>query len=164
AGLRAANPGSAAQIDDLLTQEKIFGSDDFGAGETNDAGDPGILPVYKTILLNAPISVCSRMPDGSTDANKVGNRVLLRFDNDAQRLVTITAAGAVNGGGTVAATDPDIFVLRRGTLAAFGVSTVAGSETISQQPLEAGTYVIEVYDFNIAGTQPRCMSVSIQGN
>ena len=164
AGLRAANPGSAAQIDDLLTQEKIFGSDDFGAGETNDAGDPGILPIYKTILLNAPISVCSRMPDGSTDANKVGNRVLLRFDNDAQRLVTITAAGAVNGGGTVAATDPDIFVLRRGTLAAFGVSSTANSETISQQPLAAGTYIIEVYDFNIAGTQPRCMSVSIQGN
>jgi hypothetical protein len=164
AGLRAANPGLAGQIDDLLTEEKIFGTDDFGAGETNDAGDPEILPVYKTIMLTAPIVVCSRMPDGSTDANKVGNRVLLRFDNDAQRLVTITATGAVNGNGTVAATDPDIFVLRRGTLAAFGVSSAAGSEMISQQPLDAGTYIIEVYDFNIAGTQPRCMSVSIQGN
>ena len=163
AGLRAADPGSAAQLDDLLTEEKIFGSDDFGAGETNDAGDPEILPVYKTIMLNAPITVCSRMPDGSTDANKVGNRVLLRFDNDAQRLVTITATGAVNGAGTVAATDPDIFVLRRGTLAAVGVSSDPGSETISQQQLEAGTHIIEVYDFNITGTQPRCMTVSVAG-
>jgi hypothetical protein len=162
AGLRAANPGSAAQIDDLLTDEKIFGSDDFAAGETNDAGDPAILPVFRTIMLNAPISVCSRSPAGNTDANKVGNRVLLRFDNDAQRLVTITATGAANGGGTVAATDPDIFVLRRGTLALFGVDT-GSTETIDQQQLEAGTYIIEVYDFNIAGTQPRCMNVAIQG-
>jgi hypothetical protein len=163
AGLRAANPGSAALIDDLLTGEKIFGSDDFGAGETNDAGDPAILPVFKTIMLNNQVTVCSRSPHGSTDANKVGNRVLLRFDNDVQRLVTITALGATNGSGTVAATDPDIFVLRRGTLAAFGVSSDPGSETISQQPLEAGTHIIEVYDFNIAGTQPRCMTVSVTG-
>lgn len=164
AGLRAANPGVAAQIDDLLTDEKIFGSDDFGAGETNDAGAAGILPVYRTITLNAaPMSVCSRSPFGNTDANKLGNRVFLRFDNDAQRLVAITATGAVDGGGTVAATDPDIFVLRRGTLAAFGVGT-GGTETISQQQLEAGTHIIEVYDFNIAGTQPRCMTVSVTGN
>jgi hypothetical protein len=165
AGLRAANPGSAAQIDDLLTGEKIFGSDDFGAGETNDAGDSELLPVFKTIMLNAPMNVCSRSPDGNTDANKVGNRVLLRFDNDAQRLVTITATGVANGGGTVAATDPDIFVLRRGTLALFGVSSVPGSETITQQPLAAGTYIIEVYDFDVNGASatPRCMNVSIQG-
>jgi hypothetical protein len=163
AGLRAANPGSAADIDDLLADEQIVGSDDFGAGETNDAGADGILPIYKTIMLNAQMSVCSRSPFGNTDANKLGNRVFLRFDNDAQRLVTITATGAVDGGGTVAATDPDIFVLRRGTLALFGVGTGA-TETINQQPLEAGTYIIEVYDFDIAGTQPRCMSVSIQGN
>ncbi|HKS58852.1 MAG TPA: hypothetical protein VJS12_26410 [Steroidobacteraceae bacterium] len=164
AGLRAANPASAAQIDDLLTNEDIFGTDDFGAGETNAAGDQGILPVFKTIQLNAQVNVCSRSPHGNTDSNKVGNRVLLRFDNNASRLVTITATGAAPVGGTVAATDPDIFVLRRGTLAAFGVSEVQGSETISQTPLDAGTYVIEVYDFNIAGTQPRCMNVAIQGN
>jgi hypothetical protein len=163
AGLRAANPAAAAQITNLLTNEDIFGTDDFGGGESNDAGDPGILPVFKTLTFNTQVTVCSRSPHGNTDSNKVGNRVLLRFDNNAARLVTITAAGATNGGGTVAATDPDIFVLRRGTLALFGVGT-GSSETISQQQLAAGNYIIEVYDFNIAGTTPRCMTVSVTGN
>jgi hypothetical protein len=158
-------PGAPlAAIDDLLDGENIHVTDDFGAGESNDADDPAILPIYKTLMLNDQMFVCSRSPHGNTDANKVGNRVLLRFVNDAQRLVTISAVGATDGNGTVAATDPDIFVLLRGTLAAFGVSSVAGSETINQQPLEAGTYIIEVYDFNIAGTLPRCMNVSIQGS
>lgn len=164
-GLRAANPGLASQINALVGAENIHGTDDFGTGETNDAGDPQILAdLFRPITLNAPpIAVCSRSPHGNADANKVGNRVLLRFDNNASRLVTITATGAPNGGGTVAATDPDIFVLRRGTLALFGAGT-GSSETISQQQLAAGNYVIEVYDFNIAGTLPRCMTVSVTGN
>lgn len=166
-GLRVANPGSAVQIDALVDAENIHGTNDFGADETNDAGDPQILAdLFRPIALNAaPIAVCSRSPHGNTDANKVGNRVLLRFFNNAQRLVTITATGAQNGGGTVAATDPDIFVLQRGTLALFGVAT-GSTETISQQQLAAGTYVIELYDFDVAGapSTPRCMTVSVTGN
>jgi hypothetical protein len=163
-GLRAANPGLAGQINALVNAENIHGTDDFGLGETNDAGDPQILlDLFKPIALNAPpIVVCSRSPAGNTDSNKVGNRVLLRFTNDTQRLVTITASGANIGGGTVPATDPDIFVLRRGTLALFGVAT-GSTETIDQQPLAPGNYVIEVYDFDITGVLPRCMNVSIQG-
>jgi hypothetical protein len=91
--------------------------------------------------------------------------VFLSFNNDAQRLVTVTASGSNNGGGTVPATDPDIFVLRRGVLAAFGAGTGA-TETISQTPLPAGLYIIEVYDFDIdsvAGNIPRCMTVSVTG-
>jgi hypothetical protein len=91
--------------------------------------------------------------------------VFLRFNNDVQRLVTIQATGANNGGGTVPATDPDIFVLRRGVLAAFGAE-VAATETIDQVPLPAGLYIIEVYDFNIdrvVSTAPRCMTVSVTG-
>jgi hypothetical protein len=53
-------------------------------------------------------------------------------------------------------------VLRRGTLALFGVAT-GSTETIDQQPLAPGNYVIEVYDFDITGVLPRCMNVSIQG-
>ncbi len=45
--------GPQAAIDDLLDGESIFGTDDFGAGESNDGGDAAILPVYKTIQLNA---------------------------------------------------------------------------------------------------------------
>lgn len=166
-GLRAANPGSLAAINALVSGEDINGTGDFGDGETNDGdGNPGtsngVLPVYGTIMRNQPITVCSRSPFGNTDSNKLGNRVFLRFVNDASRLVTITATGA-NGGGGVQATDPDIFVLRRGTLAAFGADT-GPSETIDQIALVPATYIIEVYDFNIAGVAPRCMTVSVTGN
>jgi hypothetical protein len=162
-GLRAANPGSVTEISTLVSDEDIHGTDDFGAGETNNAGDPAILQdLFRPIALNAPIIVCSRSPAGNIDSNKVGNRVFLRFDNNASRLVTITASGANVGDGTIPAEDPDIFVLRRGTLAAFGVDT-GSTETIDQQQLPAGTYIIEVYDFKIAGSLPRCMNVSVAG-
>lgn len=165
AGIRATAPA----IDDLLDGENISVTDDFGAGEMND-GDPtgnsGVLPVYDSITRNAgPKPVCSRSPFGKTSSNKLGNRVFLLFDNDMQRPVTITAQGAANVVGTVAATDPDIFVLRRGALAALGVGT--GSSEMIDQILPAGLYIIEVYDFDIdrvAGTQPRCMTVSVTGN
>lgn len=161
-GLRAANAGSAAAIDTLVTNEDIGGTGDFATGETNDAGDPEILTVYKSIALGIQQTVCSRSPAGNVGTNKVGNRVFLRFDNDATRRVTITATGASDGGSTVAATDPDIYVLRRGALAAFGAGTGA-SETISQVSLPAGIYIVEVYDFALAGTAPHCMTVSITG-
>ncbi|HET9446964.1 MAG TPA: hypothetical protein VFO35_11925, partial [Steroidobacteraceae bacterium] len=38
-GLREAQPASAQAIDDLLEGEDILGSDEFGAGESNAAGD-----------------------------------------------------------------------------------------------------------------------------
>ena len=120
------------------------------------------------------MSVCSRSPDGNLDTNKLGNRVLLRFDNNAQRLVAIQVDGAAAGGVTTFATDPDVFVLQRGALVQFGTSTPAGPaphtapghETIPQFALPAGTFIIEVYDFEldlVAGNQPRCMTVSITG-
>ena len=66
-------------------------------------------------------------------------------------------------------TDPDVFVLRRGVLAAFGAGT-GSSETTGQISLPAGLYIIEVYDFNVdpalqngGGPQPRCMNVSVTG-
>jgi hypothetical protein len=169
-GLRAANPGSVTAIDDLVEGEKIFGSGDLGAGETND-GDPssnnGVLPVYGDIVRNdPPITVCSRSPFGHDTANKLGNRVFLRFNNDVQRLVTITATGTNSVAGAIPATDPDIFVLRRGVLAALGVVEGGGTETIDQVPLPAGLYIIEVYDFDVAAAVsniPRCMTVSVTG-
>jgi hypothetical protein len=158
--LRATTPA----VDDLLEAEQIFGTDDFGAVESNDGGDTEILPVYRTIQqLGQQINVCSRSPGGNADTNKLGNRVFLRFDNSAPRLVTIQATGAAPSGGTSAATDPDIFVLRQGALVNFGTSTTPGQETIPQFQLPQGTIIIEVYDFDLTGSTPRCMNVSIAG-
>lgn len=138
--LRAANAAASAAIVDLLSGESISGTDEFGAGESNAGGDATVLPIYGTIALNTPLTgVCSRSTSGSEDSNKLGNRRFLRFVNDQSRIVTIQAAGAAPNAQSVAATDPDIYVHLRGSLAAFGESTVAGTETISQVALAAGT-------------------------
>lgn len=167
--IRAANPAAAPAIGALLNSESIFGTGEFGAGETNDGGDPAVLPIYRDITTAVPLGqngeVCSRSTFGSEDANKLGNRVFLRFVNDSTRLVTIQVTGAATLAGSVAATDPDIFVFRQGVLVASGTTVEEGREQISQRSLEAGTYVIEVYDFHVSGTNspPRCMTVSITG-
>jgi hypothetical protein len=163
--LRSANSGSSAAINALLGAEAVSGADDFGAGESNDGGDPDVLPVYNDIFLGTPITVCSRATAGAGDnANKLGNRKFLRFVLGAPTLVTIQAAGVAPGGASVAATDPDIFVHRRGEFVAIGDAT-GSTETITQLALPADTYIIEVYDFDLAGitTISRCMNVSIQG-
>lgn len=171
-GLRSQNSGSGTAISALLNREEINGDDAFGRNESNSGGDTRALPVYDEIFLNTPKSgVCSGSVAGSktriTDGipNKLGNHRFLRFTNDAQRLVTITVQGAAVAAGTVAATDPDIYVFRRGQVVLAGESGVAGSETISMQQLPAGTYVIDVFDYETTGTNqsPRCMTVSITG-
>jgi hypothetical protein len=165
--LRSANAGAAQAITTLLNGEQISGTNDFGVGESNSGGDPSVLPIYDEILLNTPkANVCSRTVAGSTDGNKLGNRRFLRFNNSQSRIVTITLTGATTLQGSVAATDPDILVFRRGVVVAAGESAAAGVETLSQIQLGAGTHILDVYDFEVSGTNqpPRCMTVSISGS
>lgn len=166
--LRAANSSASGAIADLLSGEQIAGNNAFGANETNIGGDPSVLPVYQDIALNSPLTnVCSRAISGS-DGNKLGNRHFLRFDNSQARLVSITLTGAATSASAVAATDPDVYVFRRGALVAVGDSGDPGRESLTQIQLGVGTHILEVYDFDISdsGTnQPaRCMTVSISGN
>jgi hypothetical protein len=163
--LQSNNGGASSSIESLLDREDIEGNDDFGAGEDNAGNDTQALPVYKDITLNTPVNgVCTNSLAGTTDLNKLGNRRHLRFVNNAQRLVTITVTGAVSGLLTEAAVDPDILVHRRGQLIAVAESETANREEISQVQLAAGTYLIEVYDYQLTdGSQPRCMNISITG-
>ena len=163
--LQSNNAGAASSIEALLDREDIEGNDRFGAGEDNNGSDTQALPVYRDITLNAPLNgVCTNSLAGATDLNKLGNRRFLRFVNSASRLVTITASGAVSGLLTEAAVDPDILVYRQGGLVAVGGSDDLNQESINQVQLAAGTYVIEVYDFELTdGSKPRCMNISITG-
>lgn len=170
--LRTQNSGQAANISSLLSGQSIASTPNaFGAGETNNGGDTRAIPVYGNIGLNQQLpGICSSSVAGSKDAvgdgnpNKLGNHRFIVFQNDAARSVTITALGALAGNGTVAATDPDIYVFRRGQAVLAGESSNAGAETISGQ-LAAGTYVIDVFDYETTGTNqpPRCMTLSITG-
>jgi len=71
---------------------------------------------------------------------------------------------APSGGASVAATDPDIYVFKRGSLEALGNSS-GPTEMISQHALAAGTYIIDVFDFDVQSANTnvrRCMNVSLQ--
>lgn len=167
AALRANNPNSAAAITTLLNSEGINGTDAFGTGETNGAGDTAaFLPVYRDIALGTQVQVCSRNKFDSESLNKLGNRAFLRFDNPTSRNIVVTAIGATFGVGTEVAVDPDIYVWNRGALVVLGITPDPNSETTPQTQFPAGTYIIEVYDDQLAGidTPPRCMTVSVTGS
>ena len=158
AALKTRNPGVASGIDAILNAQNIAASDPgfdaYGAGETNDAGDPSILPVY--ISLSAPgtvSNVCSNSNFG-TD-NKLGVSKFLRFSLGAPRFVTITLTG-------VGTTDPDLQVYGAG-LVASGESSTPNSEILTSN-LAAGDYVLEVYEYSNLTSTPKgntCFTVSI---
>jgi hypothetical protein len=169
--LRTNNASASGDIRNLLLLENINGTGEFGANETNSGNDIGFTSVYTDITPGVIVSgICST--NGSRAGNKLGNRRFLRYVKASSGLVNIQATGAASGAvaGSGAAVDPDIEVYLRGTIVASGRSEVSGQETISQQLLAAGTYVIEVVAYetidpdttNPLVTTPRCMNITIQ--
>ena len=158
-GLRAANAGSAGGDRRLCsTGEDIYGTDDFGAGETNDgaAAIRTILPVYSDITLNdPPITVCSRSPFGNAEQQQARQSRVPALRQRRAAPGHDPGDGRANGGGTVRRDRSDIFVLRRGTLARVRRRAPAARKRSLRSRLPAGTYIIEVYDFDIAGAA-RC--------
>jgi hypothetical protein len=178
--LRSANTGAPpSAIGDLLHAQDIRGTGAFGTGETNDGGDPSFVEVYRDITVGGTVTdICSTSnASGNVDGNKHGNRQFLRFVKATTGLVTIRADGFPAGlvPGSAAAVDPDILVNRRGVLLSFGPNgdlgqSGADGEEIMQVQLEAGTYVLEVYAYEVIRpdpevriSTPRCMSLSISG-
>ncbi len=166
-GLRKAHSAQAAAINALLAAENISAAGEFGVGESNDGGVADVLPIYPELPEGQPVSVCvSGATVGAADNNKLGNRKFFRFVNNTSRLVTVQATGAVGGAGTEAATDPDIFIRRRGAIVAAGISDGVPKEVIDQITLDPGTHIIEVYDFGLKlnPSSTRCMTLSLAGN
>ncbi len=160
--LRVAAPTQAAGINQLRTGENIFGTDAFGAGETNAGGNSGHLPVYRPIALNGGLTpVCVSAANG---VEKLGFSKFFRLDLASPSLVTINVAPSVDPAvpSGVPALDADVYLYLAGAVIGAGESD-GPSETISQVELAAGTYVIEVLDFAATGNTPRCMSVSVTG-
>jgi hypothetical protein len=169
AALRAATPAAASGINALLVSENISVTDAFGSNESNTGGSSLALPVYQEVpQLNLPVPTqCTTRAFG--DYNRLDNRRFLYFTLTNSALITITATGAVDGNsppGAVAATDPDIIVFRRGTDLDLQGEDVGTSESTVQTQLAAGTYVIEVYDFDLIDriNSTSCMTVAVTGS
>jgi hypothetical protein len=162
-GYTAANPVAAAAVAQLRDAQQISATDAFGSGETNDGGDASVLPVYGAVMLNqAPQLVCVNAANGA--GNKLGFRKFFVLQLPGTATVNVSAQAAVDPGdpGSAAATDPDILVLRRGVAVLRGEAE-GPDESILQQSLAAGTYVIELFDFAASGSMPRCMNFSVTG-
>lgn len=160
--LKQEDPSVSSGINDLLSQYSINSiSDDFGTSETAFSGGQNVVPIYTNINPGTPVSLCGTTAYGG-EYNKLSNRRFLRFQSASARTITLTVA-ATSGTGA----DPDVVVWKQGNLVDFG-EEVGGTEVL-QVPVQAGTYVIEIYDYNHVdldngtGSATTCMNVSIAG-
>jgi len=149
---RAGAPVSG--ITGLVAAQDIVVNDAFATGEDNNGAippdDPGVpqaLPIYTPLTLNGGVqSVCGTTAAGTY--NKIGNRLLLRFSIAAARSITVRAQYTSTGSTAPFApgSDPDIVLYGNGFLD-IAETTTNGDEMLTRT-LEAGEYVIEVYEWS----------------
>jgi len=148
--LKTANPGSAAAINTLVGNNGMVATtmDPFGSSETNTGGNADALPIYSNVALNgAAVKVCGNRDEGIY--NKLANRRFLKFTLNSTVNATIRAVYTSNGsdtGGTPVAPDPDLVLYKGGSIAT-SESDAANEENMVRM-LDAGDYVIEVYEYS----------------
>jgi hypothetical protein len=147
AALKARAGAPVAGINALLDSQDIAANDVWAAGESNDGGVPEALPVYTSISLGGAQQVCGVTTAGTF--NKLGNSLFLRFTLGSARSVTIQAQYTATGSLApfTPAPDPDLVLYRSGLLDFSDSTNPNGTETLTRS-LEAGEYVIEVYEFS----------------
>lgn len=142
---------SGTALDALLNAEDINGTGPQGVGETNNGNLPQSLPIYKTSTVGGgAVTVCSTAVNG--DTNKHGVREFITLTLASTSALTLTATETSGPAGT---TDPDFRIWETGRLFTrdsrgqnrISESSVDGTETWTGT-LDAGTYAIEIYDFN----------------
>jgi len=94
----------------ILGGNRIYGTDGYGAGESNDGGKTNSLPVYDQLSLGQTVIRC--MDDQSGTYNKLDNVRFFRFDGVAGQRYQLTVERATGIGypTVVNAGDPDYFV------------------------------------------------------
>jgi len=165
---RAGAPVSA--INTLVTAQNIHATDEWGTAETNNGSVSQALPVYTQLTLNGgPKSVCGTTLAGTY--NKIGNRLFLRFSISAARSVTVRATYTSTGSTAPLSPDPDPdIVLYKNGFLDIAETTANGDETLTRT-LDAGEYVIEVYEWShidpsYSAAERRgntCFNVSVTG-
>jgi hypothetical protein len=170
ASLRGRAGAPVAAINSLAGSQGINATDLYGTGETNSGSVSQALPIYTTLTLNGgPQRVCGTRTAGLY--NRLGNRVFLKFTLSAALSVSIRAQYTATGSTApfTPVPDPDIVLYRSGYLA-ISETTSANEETLTRT-LEAGDYVVEVYEWShldLSPTAPTprgntCFNVSITG-
>ncbi len=143
--LKRQQPQSSSSIDNLLTEQRIYGSDHSGTNEVNNGGIPSVLPVYKTATVGGdPVRLCS--VDNAGSYNKLGNNDFTVFEVStpgAYRIDVTRFIGAVQS-------DPDFRVYKQGAIIHIAEGRLNGQETTTINFSETGIYLIEVFDHSNA--------------
>jgi hypothetical protein len=155
----AASPAVTNAMNALLTAQNIFsgsGANQWGAGETNNGGDAGNLPIYNPLVFNTATQVCfinTNVRAGDTSPNKLGAVKYFRINlSPAQAgLRTITASFPVGR-------DVDFEIFQNRQTVAVADSTAPTSEVTSVS-LATGEVVIRVMDF--VTNAPTCATLTI---
>lgn len=162
ASLKALTPGSAASINALAAGLGINGTDAYGSGETNAAGNGDVLPVYTALTVNgAAVTRCST--DFFGTYNALSNRQFFRFSASGSGVHTIRASISNTGG---LAADPVIVLHQAGFSSVERDEGFPGASEVFPVDLSLGDYVIEVWDYRnvTSGGGPAgryCMDVSV---
>ena len=113
-----ARPGDRPLIDLLAATQSIDPvANDYGDGETNDAGSPDVIPIYTGLTVNTvPVSLCStdEFRTATGWKNRLATRRYIRFEPLTPGDVTITMVATSIPAGEYA--DPDFWVHRTGEL------------------------------------------------
>jgi hypothetical protein len=136
-------PEHTALFSNLLQEQDIFGTDEYGSDESNNGGLAITLPIYKTLTTsNLPVNVCSAADYGKQ--NKLGNAQFLKLN--------ISQAGTYNirinkSGGADVISKPEFIVYQKGVALSYVPNSITDSVS-GNVVLLRGNYIIEVYDFN----------------
>ena len=137
--LKSENAGDAGSIDTIVTDENITTiTDAYGAGRTNNS----VSYPYHDLSVGGSVAVQTSSSDGSY--NKLSNRQYVKFTiADGSYTIRVEQTNGINS-------DPD-FVLYRSS--PFGYitdskGTAAGVEEKPSIPLTAGSYLLDISDYN----------------
>lgn len=143
AQMKTIFPEYSALLESLMQEQYMLGSDEYGAGESNNGGLAIELPIYKKINAdNSTINVCSDAEYG--EQNKLGNSQFIRL--------AITQAGSykislVKLGGDKVISKPEFVLYHKGAQVIYASNSVNDSVS-NTVDLQSGNYLIEAYDYN----------------
>lgn len=145
-------------IDDLADAQNITANDPLGTGETNNAGDARVLPIFHQATVGGgAVEVCSINNFGTKNKLGVYARVLFTIPTSGSYTVSATrSSGATNS-------NPDLYIRINGSYFILGNSTVVDSES-KTGGLNSGDYLLVVFDAHNIGDDPGddyCFNVQI---
>jgi hypothetical protein len=138
--LGQVDPGSVGGVDQLLMQHSIMPvRDPFGDDETNDAGYPDNLPIYRLADIGgAPVTLTLH---GEQDWNWVGqNRFVAVIGNGS----SVTATATTNQ-------DVSLTAVANGNVLDYSDRFYSGTETVQFTTASGGLYILAIGGFPAGG-------------